>query len=102
MNSQSIGTVGQSTGTYRSEFLVDAFGADGRTSRELAKDAGLSHQQIYESLDGGCKKIETLTSIVEALRSRFPKLQVKHFFDFDLTRDRFRRDVLEGGSRARR
>lgn len=102
MSAQSIGTIDQNVGSYRFDLLVDAFGADGRTPRELAKDADLSHQTVYDALEGECKKIDSLASIVEALRSRRPNLQIKHLFDFDITRDRFRRTVLEGGSRAGR
>ena len=97
MNSQSIGTLDQFAGQYRHDLLLDVFRLDGRSPRELAKDADLSHQKIYESLEGECKKIESLTSIVTALQTRCPKLQVKHLFDFEITRDRFRRTVLDGG-----
>ncbi len=102
MNSQSIGTLSQFTGSYRHDLLVDAFGADGRTPRELAKDADLSHQTVYDALEGELKKIDSLASMVTALKSRRPNLEIKHFFDFDLSRDEFRRTVLAGGQRAGR
>lgn len=102
MSFQSTGNQTQLSGVYRSDLLVDAFGVDGRSPRELAKDAGVSHTTMYQALEGECKKIDPLDRIVKAMRPRIPKLSMKDLFDPDLTRDQFRRTVLGGSQRARR
>lgn len=58
INFQSIRTNRQYPGKYRHDKLVD--GLNGRSPREVAKAAGLSHQKVYDALDGNCKKIDTL------------------------------------------
>jgi hypothetical protein len=81
--------------------VVALLDADGRSGREVAKAAGISHTSFYEIVDGNCIKIETLGSVVDVFRPKFPKLKLMHLFQDDLSVDRFRRTVLGGGRTGR-
>lgn len=59
--------------------------------------ADVSHQLVYDLLDGECKKFETLWAISSALR-----LNWKYLFDFDLKQSQFHRAVLSGDSESGR
>ena len=94
MDFQSVGTTDQYPGRYRHDYVVFLVGADGRSPREIAKAAGLSHSKVYDAMNGDCKKIDTLDRLAKVFG-----VELKNFFDFN--RKKFHRSGLLGGAAGR-
>lgn len=104
MSSNQLENITQYPGKYRHDFLVELVEKDGRSGRQIAKAAGISHINFYEVCKGNGIKIETLWQIVQALKPKFPGIedQWRSFFDFGLDSKKFLRSVRRGGVVAER